>query len=160
MVEAAPLTVNGDTLTLRPAALEDADRLLEWRNDPDTRSASHRSAPVLRDEHLAWLATTLADPDRRLYIAEEDGVPVGSVRADLRGGCFELSWTMAPSARGRGVAKRVVALLASRIAEPIWAEVKAGNLASARIAEHAGMRLDREVDGVLHYHRGVANPQR
>lgn len=160
MVEEALLTVNGDTLTLRPATLEDTDRLLEWRNDPDTRSASHRSVPVQRDEHLAWLAATLRNPDRRLYVAEENGVPVGSVRADLREGCFELSWTMAPSARGRGVAKRVVALLASRIAEPIRAEVKVGNLVSARIAEHAGMRLDREVAGVLHYRRGVATPQR
>jgi RimJ/RimL family protein N-acetyltransferase len=66
---------------------------------------------------------------------------------------WELSWTVAPNARGRGVAKQMVTLLAHQISEPIRAEVKAKNIASARIAEHAGMAVSREVDGVLHYCR-------
>ncbi|MBW6487331.1 MAG: GNAT family N-acetyltransferase [Syntrophobacterales bacterium] len=64
-----------------------------------------------------------------------------------------MSWTVAPNARGRGVAKRVVALLAQEISEPIRAEVKVDNIASARIAEHAGMAFNREVEGVIHYSR-------
>jgi len=86
---------------------------------------------------------------------EENGVPIGTVRADVSDGVHELSWTVAPNARGRGVAKRMVALLASRILEPIRAEVKPGNTVSTRVAEHAGMQFDCETDGVLHYRRAA-----
>jgi len=47
----------------------------------------------------------------------------------------------------------MVALLASTIEEPIRAEIKAGNIASTRIAEYAGMTFNKEVKGVLYYHR-------
>lgn len=142
-------------IVLRPATLRDAELLLEWRNDPATRAASHRTAPVEREEHVAWLREALASAERQLYIAEERDAPVGTVRADLANGVWHLSWTVAPQARGRGVAKRMVALLARRIAAPIHAEVKAGNVASARIAEHAGMTLERDSGAVLHYHRAA-----
>ena len=144
-----------ETITLRSATIEDADVLLEWRNDPETRKASHNTAEVQRDEHISWLSRTLMNPNRKLLVAEENGGPVGTVRADYSEGVWELSWTVSPKARGRGVAKRMVALLAHKISEPIRAEVKAGNTTSARIAEYAGMEFDRETDGVRHYRRGV-----
>ena len=65
----------------------------------------------------------------------------------------ELSWTVAPDARGRGVGKRMVALAASQILAPIRAEVKSDNISSVRIAEHAGMVFEREVNGILHFSR-------
>jgi len=144
-----------DPLTLRPATLLDSDLLLDWRNDAQTREASHNTAAVRTDEHVGWLSKTLEDPSRRLFVAEEAGCPVGTVRASLSDGVWELSWTVAPNARGRGLAKRMVAKLAQQISEPIRAEVKADNVASARIAEYAGMELDREAAGVLLYRRAA-----
>ena len=149
-----------ETITLRGVTEEDAGTLLEWRNDPDTRNASHNTAEVLISDHVAWLSKTLCNPSRRLYVAEENGVPVGTVRADFEEGIWELSWAVSPGARGRGVAKRMVAVLANDISEPIRAEVKTGNSSSARIAEHVGMTLQREIDGVLHYKRAaLGEPQ-
>ena len=146
-----------DTIKLRPATIQDADLLLEWRNDPETRSASHKTAVVQREEHISWLLKTLDNPSRRLLIAEENEVPVGTVRADFSDGVYELSWTVAPDARGYGVGKRMVAQFANQISEPIRAEIKSGNTASARIAEHADMQFDREVDGIIHFRReGIA----
>lgn len=144
-----------ETITLRLATTEDADILLEWRNDPETRQASHNTTEVQRSDHVSWLSKTLTNPDRRLYVAEENGDPVGTVRADFADGVWELSWTVFPRARGRGVAKRMVAVLASEFSEPIRAEVKTGNTSSARIAEHAGMVLERETDGILYYKRAA-----
>ena len=128
-----------ESITLRLATIEDANLLLEWRNDPKTRKASHKTAEVKKDEHISWLSRTLNNPNRRLLVAEENGNPVGTVRADFSESVWELSWTVAPSARKCGVAKQMVVLLASQISEPIRAEVKAGNIASLRIAEHAGV---------------------
>ena len=142
-------------MTLRPATLQDVKLLFKWRNDPETRRASHNQEKVGWKEHFSWVARVIDDPNRKLYIAEEDNDPVGSARADLSEGIWELSWTVAPDARGRGVAKRMVAMLANRIAEPIRAEIKAGNMASVRIAEHAGLEFEKEADGVLHYRRAA-----
>jgi len=146
-------------ITLRPVKISDADLLLAWRNDPGTRSASHNTDEVSRENHIAWLTKTLENPNRRLLIAEKSGVPVGTVRADFDDGVWELSWTTAPNARGQGVAKGMVALLAQQIPEPIRAEIKPENTPSIRVAEDAGMIFNREVDGVMHYSRAAMGSQ-
>lgn len=141
-----------DVVSLRPATEQDADLLLSWRNDPLTRSASHDSTQITLSQHLDWLSQLLSDSSRRLFVAEQRGVPVGSVRADKGAdGTTELSWTVAPDARGRGLGRRMLAALLEELNGPVRAEVKAGNLASMRIAESAGLRLIREEQGVLHY---------
>lgn len=145
--------MNDNTIRLRTATLQDADLLLEWRNDSQTRNASHNTAVIEPKEHLAWLTRTLNNRSRQLFVAEENGVPVGTIRADFVDGFYQLSWTVAPKARGRGVAKQMVAGLAGQISEPIRAEVKLGNTASVRVAEYAGMEFEREADGVLYYRR-------
>lgn len=91
-----------ENISLRPATTQDADLLLEWRNDPETRKASHNTAEVQRDEHISWLSRTLNNPNRRLYVAEENGAPVGTVRADLSEGVWELSWTVSQTREGEG----------------------------------------------------------
>ncbi len=144
------------SLKLRRATIHDADLLLEWRNDPQTKKGSHNINEIQRDEHISWLTKIIKNTNRRLLIAEYNGVPVGTIRVDHSdGGAHELSWTVAPNARGKGLGKRMVALLANSIAEPIRAEVKAGNKASICIAEYAGMKYDREENGVLFYSRAV-----
>jgi len=141
-------------LSLRPATLEDADMLLKWRNDEATRMASHSTDEVKLEKHIEWLRATLQNQNTQLYVAEENGISVGTVRADYDNGIYELSWTVSPEARGQGVGKRMVSLLASRIKEPIRAEVKKGNEASSKIAEFSGMKfIKEESNGVLHYQR-------
>lgn len=146
-----------DTLILRPVTIKDAEMLLEWRNEPGTRNASHSASEITRGEHVAWLKKALSNSQRRLFIAEENQTPVGTVRADLSEGVWELSWTTAPSARGRGVATRMVSLLTQDISEEIRAEVKVGNIASARAAENAGLTFRHETNGVLHYSRDAVS---
>lgn len=140
-------------LRLRPATLQDAGLLLAWRNDPDTRRASHQNDVIPMATHMAWLARALEDPCRRLCMAEAHGVPVGTVRADFSHGAHVLSWTVAPEARGRGLASRMVAMFAHGLREPLRAEIRVGNLASVRVAEHAGLVFEREADGVLSFSR-------
>jgi len=144
-----------EAIILRPATIEDAEILLDWRNDAETRRVSHKTSEVTIDEHAIWLSKILGNANRRLLVAEKGGVSVGALRADLSDGVWELSWTVAPKARGRGIAKRMVTLLAAEISGPIRAEIKACNTASARIAEYAGMVLNKEVEGILHFSRAA-----
>ena len=69
----------------RPAVMADADLLLAWRNDSATRSQSINTDIVERSAHLAWLKSSLSTPNRQLSIAEVEGKPVGTVRADTSG---------------------------------------------------------------------------
>ena len=140
-------------MVLRPAELNDADRLFQWRNDPLTRDASRHGRELGREEHQAWLEDSVSRPDRQLLIAEVDGVAVGTVRADRGDDGCEISWTVAPAARGQGIGQRMVSQLVAQLEGRLWSEVRSGNQASSRIAESAGMRLVNESEGVKYYVR-------
>jgi predicted dehydrogenase/RimJ/RimL family protein N-acetyltransferase len=133
-------------LALRAATTEDAERLLGWRNDPATRAASFNEAEVSSGEHRAWLARTLADPDRRLFVATANGVPVGQLRLDrLSGGDVEVHIALAHEARGRGLAAPLLELVVRERAAVlggtrVFARVKRGNEPSRRAFLRAGFR--------------------
>ena len=95
-------------LTLRPAQMEDLDFLWRLRKDPDTASASRLSPPTYK-EHAIWLERTLGSAHVRLYVAHEEDIPVASVRLDqLDPKRAEVSITVAPDARHRGVGQAVL----------------------------------------------------
>lgn len=142
-------------IKIREATLQDCDILLEWRNDEATRAASHNIDLVEYSSHIRWLRSSLANPNRVLFIAEADGVPVGSVRTDFDGLETELSWTVAPKARGKGVAKNMVKVVYNSLSGPIRAAVKIDNIASASVAQHVGMEVVEEVDGILYFRSHV-----
>lgn len=141
-------------LRLRPATFSDAKVLFEWRNDPETRSASHNQEKFSFDSHVGWLKKSLKEKNRIIYIAEIDKIPVGTVRTDLDESVYKLSWMVNPKYRGQGIGKRMVVLLAKQISNPICAEIKSGNLASSRIAEACGMILKSKRNNILYYFRG------
>lgn len=140
-----------ENLVLRVAEARDAGILLAWRNDPETRAASHTSSVITWEDHIRWFDKALSDKNCQIFIAEENDIPVGTARAvfDVKSACWELSWTVAPQARGRGIAKKMVALLDGKFPGPIRAEVKKGNVASVKIAESIGMKLVEESEGIL-----------
>lgn len=138
-------------LSLRLASIKDADCLFEWRNDPETRKASHSTELVEVADHLQWLKASLCHQDRRLYIAEKKHIPVGTVRADFDKGAWTLSWTVAPRHRGKGIASKMLALIVKEFDEPLLAQVKADNIASSKVAKQVGFRLEREENNVLFY---------
>lgn len=141
------------SLNFRPARLEDAAQLRRWRNDPLTRAASIQTAAVSEAEHLAWLDSLLADDRRQLLIAWRREQPVGCVRFDVGDTETEVSWTVAPEARGHGIGSRMVKMAVAERSEALMARVREDNPASARIAESAGLSLDETQDRVRIYRR-------
>lgn len=140
-------------LTLRSATMEDAALLLAWRNDASTRKWFHDTTEVDLASHVAWLGHVLKDPDRQLFIAEFNGAPIGNIRAEFNGEAHELSWTIAPTERGKGLGQLMVLAMVSRLDGAVHAEIKVENDASAKSALFAGLELCGEVDGVLHFRR-------
>lgn len=140
-------------ISLRSVKFEDWPMLLEWRNDEETRKNSHSTDPVAEASHKTWLNKVLDDPNTQLFIAEENGIAVGTTRADFHEpqNDYLLSWTIAPHARGKGIGKLMVKAMADRLNGRIRAEIKSGNVASVKIAEFAGLSYKKEENQVLFF---------
>jgi UDP-2,4-diacetamido-2,4,6-trideoxy-beta-L-altropyranose hydrolase len=140
-------------LSFRPAMLNDAKILFAWRNDPHTRAASVDTAQVEWSGHYAWLERSVHSDTRRLVVVERQGLPVGTLRADLIGSeeqtqSWEISWTIAPEARGDGLAKRIVPLWARMQGGHVLARIKSDNVASQKVAAMAGLSHAGHANGL------------
>ncbi|MEV6910274.1 GNAT family N-acetyltransferase [Amycolatopsis sp. NPDC051071] len=147
----------------REATEADAALLLEWRNDPRTRQASRSTGVVALDEHSAWLRGVLESPERVLYVVELDGAPVGTVRFDCEDeGVWEISITLAPESRGRGLSGAVLAegeraFIAGHEVLVVVAAVHRDNAASAALFDRAGyVETAPAVDGFRRLRKTVS----
>ncbi len=138
---------DGSSITARPAGESDALLLLRWRNDPATRRVSRSTGLVPWGDHAGWFRAVLASEDRELYVVEQAGAPIGTVRFDrLEEPEWEVSITLAPEARGRGLAGPVLAAGERAFdgrhpGTRIVAAVLPGNEASQRLFRRAGYEL-------------------
>ncbi|QRP45829.1 GNAT family N-acetyltransferase [Amycolatopsis sp. FDAARGOS 1241] len=131
-------------LAAREAVEADAELLLAWRNDPRTREASRSTGVIALADHVRWLRGVLASPDRLLLVISEGEQPVGTVRFDREApGEWEVSITLAPESRGRGLSREVLAEGEQALSErhevrAVLAAVHEDNAASAALFEGAG----------------------
>jgi predicted dehydrogenase/RimJ/RimL family protein N-acetyltransferase len=134
-------------VALRAANVEDAARLLAWRNDPETRRWSRSSHDIAPDEHASWLRRALADNSTQLWVAECDERPIGHVRVGPEAeGIAEVHVTLAPEARGQGLGAAVLIQATARaLAEPrvslLRANIKPEHEASLRAFGQAGFQV-------------------
>lgn len=132
-----------DTLTIRPARMDDAEALFEWRNDQSAREHYTNSSTVTWDEHRAWLTRSLAGevPGRAIYIVERNGIRVGMIRVDEEDGHAELSYVVAQAERGKGIGKAMVLQFAKEhlAGQKIRARIKKGHAPSESLAKALGL---------------------
>jgi UDP-2,4-diacetamido-2,4,6-trideoxy-beta-L-altropyranose hydrolase len=130
----------------RPARLSDARLLLDWRNDPETRSVSFRSDLIDWDTHVNWLQARLASGRSHIHVIEDpDCRPIGQIRfeRDSTEGQTQMSIFLTSSARGRGLGTAFIeqACHDFRLTHPnleIVAQIKPTNVASQTAFRKAG----------------------
>jgi RimJ/RimL family protein N-acetyltransferase len=125
-----------DHIKIRPATENDVDLLFKWRNDEQTRRMSKNNAPVPWDEHLAWLDRRLKMSRPNLFVFEMGGQPVATFRIDDK----DLSYTVAPEHRGRGIAKLMLNEVRLRFG-CLRAQISSANVPSIKAARTAGMQV-------------------
>ena len=130
-------------MEIRRATMKDALDVLAWRNDPHTIAMSRTPGIVDQATHLAWFAKAIADQDRIILIATEDGRRLGMVRFDRSDGAWLVSINLAPEARGKGYGRAVLTeamavLRASNGPCRLSAEIKGNNAPSLRLFERCG----------------------
>lgn len=143
LLETPPASATTQRLSTRPATIADARMLFDWRDDPVTRAGSRVQDPLDWNTHVGWLSAAVADQDRQLLIVESDSSDVATVRWDRRAERdWEVSITVAPDHRGRGIASAVLAAAEHALIADAPCRLLAGihvdNTASKRLFERAG----------------------
>jgi UDP-4-amino-4,6-dideoxy-N-acetyl-beta-L-altrosamine N-acetyltransferase len=139
------------SVRLRRLQAGDGDRVLNWRNSPEVAAYMYSDHAIGPDEHARWLASALSAQDRRFWIIELDGAPVGLAnlaRIDRTASRCEWAFYLAdPSTRGRGVGAAVEYLVLGHVFEALqlnklWCEVLVENEGVWRL--HEGFGFTRE----------------
>ncbi len=138
-------TLTDGTITLRAPRLADVDRITAAAQDLETQRWALALPRPYRREHAEQFvehsaAEAVAGTGYSYVAADERDRVVGALRVGAEG---EIGYWVAPDARGRGVATRMVTLLRD------WAHERLGlqrlimqihpdNLVSCRVAEKVG----------------------
>jgi len=129
---------------LRHARIEDMRPVYEWRNDESTRRHSHSAAVIPYADHQRWYERVLADSQRALLIAEDQGRPVGVLRYDVTQDHALVSIYLVPGCSGAGYGPSILVAGSRWLAEEypntdyIIGEVLDDNVASHRAFREAG----------------------
>jgi len=125
----------------------DSARLLAWRNSPAVAAFMYSDHRIAQDEHDRWFTAAMAAPDRRYWIIEADGEPVGLAnlaRIDLVARKCEWAYYLGePSTRGRGMGAAVEYIVLRHVFETrrlnkLWCEVLVGNEAVWKMHQSFG----------------------
>ena len=127
-------------LFLRNATIEDAQDVFNWRNDPDSRANSFNKDEIDLESHMLWFGKRLGRENTLMYILMNGNQKAGNIRIDIEGTTGEISYMIAPEARGKGYGKKILALLEKTLSESEAGErinrlsgsVLKGNRASCR----------------------------
>jgi RimJ/RimL family protein N-acetyltransferase len=97
-----------------------------------------------------------------MYIVQADGRPAGSLRLERRDpACAELSITLAPDARGRGLGRAAITLGVEQARDAlgvstVLARVREDNPRSVRAFAAVGFVAQRNADGLIEMSRALA----
>lgn len=128
---------------LRRAEENDAHLLFQWRNEPIAARNSLNNNPLEWVEHKAWFDKKLQTPECFIYIGMiGDDRPVGMIRLDELVDGYEVSITVDPHLRGRGLGKEILqdGILRFR-RSTLFATIRGTNVASLIIFLASGFQL-------------------
>lgn len=144
-------------VSLRPMRLDDIIRVREWRNRPDVARYMYTDHQISEGEHARWFGDALERPDRRYWIIELDGQPVGLANiTDISTVHHHASWAFYladPAVRGRGVGSFTENFILHHVFEEmglhkLCCEVLGSNEAVVGMHQKFGF----VIDGVLRQH--------
>jgi len=133
-------------MQLRKAIFDDWKILLDWRNDPTTKENSFNQDKISLETHRLWFNDSLLNPQRNIYILEDNLTPVGSIRSDnVSINQYILSWSIAPNHRGKGYGTKILELFLKDKTGNFIAEIKPENIASIKMVQKNGFNQLDEI---------------
>ncbi|MGA0605325.1 UDP-4-amino-4,6-dideoxy-N-acetyl-beta-L-altrosamine N-acetyltransferase [Phenylobacterium sp. VNQ135] len=139
------------TVRLRSVERADSARLLAWRNSPEVAAYMYTDHRISEAEHDRWFAGALTAEDRRYWIIELDGEPVGLANLakidPIVRRCDWAYYLAEASTRGRGVGAQVEYIVLRHVFESmgyhkLWCEVLLENEAVWKLHESFGFQRE------------------
>jgi UDP-4-amino-4,6-dideoxy-N-acetyl-beta-L-altrosamine N-acetyltransferase len=136
-------------MSLRLRLIEPADSasLLAWRNSPEVAAFMYTDHLISQAEHDRWFEGARAATDRRYWMIEADGEPVGLAnlaRIDRTARRCEWAYYLGePSTRGKGLGSRIEYVVLRHAFETqglnkLWCEVLIENEAVWKLHQSFG----------------------
>jgi UDP-2,4-diacetamido-2,4,6-trideoxy-beta-L-altropyranose hydrolase len=89
--------------TLRKAEQSDSKLLFDWANDPDVRINAINTNKIEWASHHKWFKKRTDSKVTKIFILEENQIPVGQVRFDSEDGEWMIDYSISRENRGRGL---------------------------------------------------------
>jgi len=134
---------------LRNATIDDAKLLFDWTNDDDVRATAVVKKNIEWDEHINWLTNKLQSNQSYIYILTNDkNENIGVIRFEKANDAFIISYSIDKLHRGKGMGYLILQLGIEKILKnkpqcKFVASVQTDNIASNKIFEKLGFRLER-----------------
>ncbi len=144
-------------LYLRQAEKDDAELILNWRNDKLSREHSFDKSIIDHDSHMIWYENRLNDPECRMYMLMRGADNVGHIRLDIRDGVGKISYMIAPSERGKGYGTAIIRLCEDMVSEDLdmlLGLVENDNEASLKCFRKNGYS-ESEADGTFRFTKAL-----
>ena len=134
---------------LRKATIDDAKLLFDWTNDDDVRATAVVKKKIEWDEHINWLTNKLQSNQSHIFILTDDkNENIGVIRFDKNNDDFVISYSIDKLHRGKGMGYLILQLGIKELLQnesqcKFVASVQTDNIASNKIFEKLGFRLER-----------------
>jgi UDP-4-amino-4,6-dideoxy-N-acetyl-beta-L-altrosamine N-acetyltransferase len=137
------------TIQMRDIVGSDRERLLAWRNSPDVAAYMYSDHAISPEEHDRWFASIRTRHDRRYWIIEVNGDPVGLVNLadidEIHRRCAWAYYLASPNVRGLGVGSYVEFWAIEHVfgalgLHKLWCEVLASNEAVWKLHQAHGFQ--------------------
>lgn len=146
-------------IVVKPVCEDDSKDIFTWRNDKVTREMFLTTDLVAWEEHELWFENTLKNDTRLLLMCIDTVIneKICVVRFDLDMNRALVSINLAPSMRGKGLAKRCLndAIIFLKTHTPsidiLDAEIKSINRASIATFRGVGFSKVGEKSSLLHF---------
>ena len=144
--------IYGERVTLRPLQLEDAELVVQWRNDPEIRKQLFSQEPLTIESHLEWFRRPKSNRLDFVICLHESERPIGTVNythIDFQNGKAESGKMLGDRTQwGKGLAKEAFRLWLAFGFESlnltyIYVRILSGNLRNIKLNERLGFQVER-----------------
>lgn len=122
-------------MQLRKVKFDDAEQLLEWKNDKETRlNALVTQEKIKMENHLKWLEKRLKKGG--FYIITNGKIDYGDLRFEEN----EITIRISPKYRNMGIGKWAIKK-AQKMFPYLWAKIVIRNINSLNLFIHCGFKI-------------------
>jgi RimJ/RimL family protein N-acetyltransferase len=129
----------------RDLRVEDANLLLEWRNQPGVFELQRNQRLIVPEEHLDWITRRIQVlRDEPFLVYTSDDLVLAFVRFDsIEASKFEVSIVLNPSLRGKKISKTILGdaiayIQEKQVVKELVATIHVSNQASLRLFSGLG----------------------